>query len=166
MVSGLTILRADEAPEMRTRWSYVILVEELRRIVADAKKDARELFRRMCFNALISNIDDHPRNHAVIAKEKDWKLSPAYDLTPSPAIAQERRDLAMRCGDMGRFANAKNILSQHARFLLEKGEAEKIVSDVKDQVDATWYDSVRACGVSEKDAKIILVAFVYPGFSL
>src|SRR5260370_5896756 len=71
MVSGLTILRADEAPEARENWSYVILVEELRRIVDDAKKDARELFRRICFNSLISNLDDHPRNHAAIAKEKN-----------------------------------------------------------------------------------------------
>jgi serine/threonine-protein kinase HipA len=165
MVSGLTILRADEAPETRQNWSYVIFVEEMRRIVAEPKKDARELFRRVCFNALISNIDDHPRNHAVIAKEKDWKLSPAYDLTPSPVIAQERRDLAMDCGDQGRYANAKNILSQHARFLLEKGEAEKIVTDMKGQVDATWYDIVRASGVSEKDAETIRGAFVYPGFS-
>jgi serine/threonine-protein kinase HipA len=98
MVSGLTLLGADESLAMRTRWSYVVLVEELHRVVAEPKKDARELFRRMCFNALISNIDDHPRNHAVIAKDKDWKLSPAYDLTPAPVIAQERRDLAMQCG--------------------------------------------------------------------
>ena len=125
MVSGLTVLRADEAPDMRTRWSYVILAEELRRVVADARADAHELFRRMCFNALITNGDDHPRNHALIAKERDWGLSPAYDLTPSPLIAQEHRDLAMDCGDMGRFANARNLLSQHARFLLEKDEAEK-----------------------------------------
>lgn len=151
---------------MRKNWSYVLLVEELRRIVAEPKKDARELFRRVCFNALISNIDDHPRNHALIAKENDWKLSPAYDLTPSVPISLERRDLAMDCGDMGRFANAKNILSQHARFLLEKVEAEKIISDMKRQIDATWYDTVRACGVSEKDAETIRGAFVYPGFSL
>jgi serine/threonine-protein kinase HipA len=72
MVSGLTILRADEAPEARRNWSYVILVEELRRIVEEAKRDANELFRRVCFNALISNIDDHPRNHAIIAKENSW----------------------------------------------------------------------------------------------
>src|ERR1035437_9085715 len=119
MISGLTVLRADESPAARTRWSYVILVEELRRIVAEPKRDACELFRRMCFNALISNIDDHPRNHAFITKENDWKLYPAYDLTPSPVISRDRRDLAMECGDMGRFANAKNILSQHARFLLQ-----------------------------------------------
>jgi serine/threonine-protein kinase HipA len=166
MVSGLTVLRADEAPEMRKNWSYVLLVEELRRIVAEPKKDARELFRRVCFNALISNTDDHPRNHAFIARENDWKLSPAYDLTPSVPISLERRDLAMDCGDMGRFANAKNILSQHARFLLEKVEAEKIIGAMKRQIDATWYDTVRACGISEKDAETIRGAFVYPGFSL
>jgi serine/threonine-protein kinase HipA len=166
MVSGLTILRSDESATMRTRWSYVILAEELRRIVAEPWNDAHELFRRMCFNALISNIDDHPRNQAVIAKEREWKLSPAYDLTPSPVIAQERRDLAMDCGDLGRYANAKNILSQHARFLLERTEAEKIVNGMQKQVGSTWYETVRSCGVSEKDADAIRAAFVYPGFFL
>ena len=166
MVSGLTILRSDEAPEARQNWSYIILVEELRRIVEDAKRDAKELFRRICFNALISNTDDHPRNHAIIAKEKNWKLSPAYDLTPSPVVAQERRDLALECGDQGRYANAKNILSQHARFLLNKDEAEKIISDMKALVEATWYVTVRASGVPEKDTETIRAAFVYPGFSL
>jgi serine/threonine-protein kinase HipA len=166
MVSGLTLLRADEAAEMRTRWSYVLLVEELRRVVAEPRKDAGELFRRMCFNALVSNIDDHPRNHALIAKDKDWKLSPAYDLTPAPVIAQEHRDLAMECGDMGRYANARNILSQHARFLLKEDEATRIVGDMKEQVASRWYDTVPACGVSESDAEIIRGAFVYEGFSL
>jgi serine/threonine-protein kinase HipA len=166
MVSGLTILRADEAPEARQNWSYVILVEELRRIVEEPKKDAKELFRRVCFNALISNIDDHPRNHAIIAKEKSWKLSPAYDLTPSTPVSQERRDLALDCGDQGRYANAKNILSQHARFLLDRTEAETIINNIKQQVEATWYDTARASGVSEKDAETIRGAFVYPGFSL
>jgi serine/threonine-protein kinase HipA len=159
-------LGADESLAMRTRWSYVVLVEELRRVVAEPKKDARELFRRMCFNALISNIDDHPRNHAVIAKDNNWKLSPAYDLTPAPVIAQQRRDLAMECGDVGRYANAKNILSQRARFLLDEDEAAKIVADMKEQVAAIWYDTVRASGVSENDAEIIRGAFVYEGFSL
>ena len=98
-----------------------MLSEELRRVVKEPKRDAPELFRRMTFNALISNIDDHPRNHALIAEDRDWRLSLAYDLTPSPVVAQDRRDLAMEIGDLGRFANAKNILSQHTRFLLETG---------------------------------------------
>jgi serine/threonine-protein kinase HipA len=165
MISGLTVLRAEEDPTIRTRWSYVILAEELRRIVAEPQKDARELFRRMSLNALISNLDDHPRNHAFIAKDQNWSLSPAYDLTPSPVVSQNHRDLAMECGDQGRFANAKNILSQHARFLLEKDEAEKIVADMREQV-GHWYDVVRSSGVSENDAETIRSAFIYPGFSL
>jgi len=163
MVSGLTLLRAEEAAELRQRWSYVLLVEELRRILAEPKKDARELFRRMCFNAMISNLDDHPRNHAVIASHEHWKLSPAYDLTPSPVVGQDRRDLAMEIGDFGRLANARNLLSQHPRFLLEREEAEKMVQEMTQRV-GKWYEVVRACGVSESDAETIRGAFLYPGF--
>jgi serine/threonine-protein kinase HipA len=166
MVSGLTLLHADEAPQGRQNWSYLLLVEELRRVVADAKSDARELFRRICFNALISNLDDHPRNHAILAKEREWKLSPAYDLTPSVPVSIEHRDLAMECGDQGRYANAKNFLSQHARFLLSEEEAQRIVNDMKAQVQASWYETLRASGVTENDAEAIRGAFVYPGFSL
>src|SRR4051794_7159825 len=119
----------------------------------------------MVFNALISNIDDHPRNHAVIAMEREWKLSPAYDLTPSPVISRGHRDLAMVIGEQGRCANAKNLLSSHARFLLEEAEARAVVSDMIMKVRATWHDIVRAQGVTEKDAETIRGAFVYEGFA-
>jgi serine/threonine-protein kinase HipA len=70
----------------------------------------------------------------------------------------------MEVGDLGRFSNAANILSQHARFLLEKEEAKSIVDGMQAQV-GKWYDAVRALGVSEKDAETIRSAFLYPGFS-
>jgi serine/threonine-protein kinase HipA len=60
----------------------------------------------MSFDALISNIDDHSRNHAIIAPKRKWRLSPAYDLTPSSPVGDKRRDLAMACGDLGRYTNA------------------------------------------------------------
>jgi serine/threonine-protein kinase HipA len=164
MVSALTVLRSDDSALSRRRWSYVILAEELRRFVARPKRDARELFCRMCFNALISNTDDHPRNHAFIATDQHWSLSPAYDLTPAPSVSQDHRDLAMECGDLGRFANARNLLSQHSRFLLEKPEAEKIIAEMSAQV-GNWHETVRACGVSLQDAETIRGAFLYPGFS-
>jgi serine/threonine-protein kinase HipA len=164
MISGLTVLQAEEAVGARDRWSYVLMAEELRRVVREPKRDAPELFRRMAFNALISNIDDHPRNHALIAKEREWQLSPAYDLTPMPQIAQDRRDLAMEVGDQGRYASAKNLLSQHTRFLLEEDEAKTLISNMTHQIRATWYDVVRGQGVSEKDAETIKGAFVYEGF--
>jgi serine/threonine-protein kinase HipA len=165
MISSLTVLRAGDAVSDRERWSYILLVEEMRRVVSDPRGDARELFRRIVFNALISNIDDHPRNHALIAPGRDWMLSPAYDLTPAPLISQDRRDLAMQCGDQGRFANAKNILSQHARFLLEREEAEKIITGMQAQISKTWEETVLAGGASQRDVGAIRSAFVYPGFS-
>ena len=164
MVSALTLLRADESPQSRERWSYILLAEELRRISADPKRDAAELFRRMCFNALISNIDDHPRNHAVIANDRNWRLSPAYDLTPSSPVSIERRDLAMACGDLGRYANANNLMSQAARFLLSRDEAARIVDDMEARVRSIWYEVSRGCGVSDSDCAQIAAAFAYPGF--
>jgi serine/threonine-protein kinase HipA len=118
----------------------------------------------MCFNALISNVDDHPRNHAVVAKDSDWKLSPAYDLTPAVPVSLERRDLAMACGDAGRFASADNLLSQSARFLLERAEASAIIDAMEAQVRSTWYATARSVGVSERDCERIAPAFAYPGF--
>ena len=164
MVSGLTLLRAEDTHTSRDKWSYPLLVEELRRISASPGKDAEELFRRMCFNALISNIDDHPRNHALIAKEYDWRLSPAYDLTPFTPISIERRDLALICGDAGRRANATNLLSQSSRFLLEKDEASVLLDNLQKQIKSTWYETARRAGVSEIDCEKISGAFVYGGF--
>lgn len=166
MLSGLTLLRAEDAVQARDRWSYVLLAEELRRISAQPDKDAAELFRRMTFNALISNIDDHPRNHAVIAKEHDWRISPAYDLTPSAPVGIEHRDLAMACGDAGRFANADNLLSQSARFLLDRAQAASIVVEMEDRVRTSWHAVARREGVSQAHCRLIAGAFAYPGFRL
>ena len=164
MISALTLLRTEDTDQSRDKWSYVLLAEEVRRVCADPAQNAAELFRRMCFNALISNIDDHPRNHALIAKENQWKLSPAYDLTPAVPISIKRRDLALECGDAGRFANASNLLSQSARFLLEPGQAAAMIDAMQAQVRGTWYATARAAGVCERDCERIAPAFAYPGF--
>ena len=164
MVSALTLLRAEDTYQSRYKWSYVLLAEELRRVCAEPRQSTAELFRRMCFNALISNVDDHPRNHAVLARAADWSLSPAYDLTPAVPVSLERRDLAMECGDAGRYANAQNLLSQGARFLLDGGEARALVDAMEAQVRGNWYAVARAAGVSERDCERIAPAFAYPGF--
>lgn len=164
MLSALTLLRAGDSHLDRERWSYLMLVEELRRLCDDAKADARELFGRMVFNALISNTDDHPRNHAVIAPGAAWQLSPAYDLTPAPLVSMERRDLAMKMGDLGRRACAANLLSQCTRFLLAPEEAARIVDEMEATVRARWYQVARREGVSERDCDAISRSFVYEGF--
>ena len=164
MVSALTLLGTDETPAGRSRWSYIVLVETLRRISDRPADDARELFRRMVFNALVSNTDDHPRNHAAFAPGRAWRLSPAYDLTPTPSVGEERRDLAMGCGANGRAANAANLLSECRRFLLQTEEAAAIVDEMEKTVGQQWYGVARACGISEVDCEAVSRAYVYPGF--
>lgn len=164
MVSGLTLLRAEDSHRSRDQWSYLLLGEEIRRVCAEPRNQANELFRRMCFNALISNTDDHPRNHAILARNQEWILSPAYDLTPSTPISLEHRDLALVCGDHGRFANAENLLSQCERFLVNRGAAEAIMKNMEEHVRRNWYRVARSEGVSERDCGAISGAFAYPGF--
>jgi serine/threonine-protein kinase HipA len=166
MVSGLTLLETDESAEGRGRWSYILLSETLRRVSERPAEDVRELFARVVFNALISNIDDHPRNHAAIAPARGWRLSPAYDLTPTPMAAEERRDLAMACGAQGRFANATNLLSECGRFLLKSDEARAMIDAMEGVVAQAWYPLARGAGVTEVDCDSIRRAYLYPGFRL
>ena len=166
MLSALTLLRSEDTHQDRSKWSYVLLAEELRRISSQPKIDGPEIFKRMCFNALITNNDDHPRNHAVIAMDNDWKLSPAYDLVPVMPISVEHRDLALACGDMGRYAHAENLVSQSARFLLKADDARAIIDEMEQTVKDQWYEICRREGVSEKDRETIRPAFAYEGFRL
>ena len=155
MVSALALLQADDDPTERGRWSYLTLADELRRASAAPREDLRELFGRMCFNAAVSNLDDHPRNHALLAKGRDWRLSPAYDLTPMPAISGERRDLAMICGPAGRWANKENLLGAAGRFLLERDEAEAVFDRIAGTIRASWHSTMRRAGASEKDCGLV-----------
>lgn len=164
MVSALTVLEAEESPTDRTGWSYVLLADELRRWSSRPRLDRAELFRRVVFNALISNVDDHPRNHALIAPGAGWLLAPAYDLTPNPRQGMEDRRLAMACGRFGRVARRDNLLSESRRFGLDEDEANRIIDEMKAIVSRSWRAEVVRQGGSEHDVAVVEPAFVYPGF--
>jgi serine/threonine-protein kinase HipA len=165
-VSALTVLDAGETITDRTRWSYLLLADELRRRSHRALADLRELFGRMVFNALISNTDDHPRNHGLIAPGKDFELAPAYDLTPNPLTSVERRDLALTVGRFNRYANRENLLSECERFRLDRPQAAGLIDQMKQTVENRWHIVLRSHGVTEKDCTLLARAFVYPGFEL
>ena len=163
VVSGLTLLRADESATARERWSYLLLADEIRRASARPREDLRELFGRMCFNAMVSNTDDHPRNHALVADGGGWRLSPAYDLTPTPTVSRELPYLAMDCGFGGRIATRVNLLSGARRFLLGPAEAEAILDSVSTTVRVRWPEAMREAGVGVSDREAIAPAFGRPG---
>lgn len=164
MVSALTLLESEATPAAHSTWSYPALAEQIRRSSARPADDLRELFGRICFNALVSNEDDHPRNHALLAKGHTWRLSPAYDLTPARSISKESRFLAMICGAQGRIARRENLISEYGRFLLTKDQAETIVDSMVEVVRSEWHNSLRRAGVTEADCARIANAFVYEGF--
>ncbi len=159
LVSGLTMLDCDDNYLERERWSYPLLADQLRRWSEKPDADRIELFRRVVFNAAVTNNDDHPRNHAALRTARGWRLTPAYDLVPAPVASLERRDLAMTVGTFGRTASIYNLISQCERYGLTaeaaREEIEKIVTTVR-----TWRDHFRACGVSEKDVDYMAQAFL------
>ena len=163
MVSALTLLRAGDGPGERDDWSYLLFADEIRRVSAAPDEDLRELFGRMCFNAAVSNLDDHPRNHAILATGRRWRLSPTFDLTPSPVLALERRDLAMICGRFGRYANRTNLLSDYGRFLLDEAEATAVFEHIARTVREQWHAHMRRAGVTERQCEAIRSAFLYDG---
>jgi len=163
MVSALTVLDAEEIVD-RKKWTYLVLSDELQRWSARPKLDRAELFRRVVLNALVTNNDDHPRNHALIATAQDWRLSPAYDITPSPVRAHER-DLAMICGAAsGRRATRLNLVSGSARFGLSTAEAEATIDQMRTVVATQWEKAIIAHGGSIADCEAVRPAFEIPGF--
>lgn len=159
LVSGLTLLDADDHYLDRERWSYPLLADQLRRWSDKPDGDRIELFRRMIFNAAVTNNDDHPRNHAMLRTPHGWRLTPAYDLVPAPLVSLEHRDLAMTIGTYGRTASIYNLLSQCERFGLTTEAARKEIETVVMTVRA-WRDHFLACGVSAKDVEYMAPAFL------
>ncbi len=169
-LSAHTLLGLDDSVTNRAGWSYIDLAHTLRRISTEPKTDARELFLRACFNALTSNTDDHPRNHAVVWEDGGWRLSPAYDLTPSVGRAQDQRLLAMAVGSIPgvepRWANRDNLVSSAAHFGLSEAEADDLISEMKEIVVARWTDLISSFNKGTVIAERIAHAFAdaYPGF--
>jgi serine/threonine-protein kinase HipA len=159
LVSGLTVLDCGDSHLDRGRWSYPLLADNLRRWSDKPEADCTELFRRMVFNAAVTNNDDHPRNHALLHRQKGWRLSPAYDLVPSPVVSLERRDLALSIGDHGRTASIYNLISQAGRFGLSVADARAEINRLVDVV-RHWRESFFACGVSAKDIDHVAPAFL------
>jgi len=137
MLSALTLLDSEWNGAHHRDWRYAAVADEMRRRgVPDT--DLQALFKRMCYNALVGNSDDHPRNHAVIWVDGGWRLSPMYDVLPmleeGPA-----QTLAMAVGREGSQISRANMLSHHAHFALTREHAEHLLVEV-----AGWEDELKA----------------------
>ena len=151
--SALTALGASDG---ETR-SYLELVDVLRQDGADAPGDAAQLWRRMVFNILISNTDDHLRNHGFLRERNGWRLSPAYDLNPVPTDVKPRVH-ALALNESDQDASLETALAAAAYFRLGKPEAHAIAKVVGTAV-AAWREVATQYGLTPHQIDRMASAF-------
>ena len=161
-ISALTALELHESQSAQA--SYADISMRLAGIGAKGRvqRDRTELFGRMVFNILVSNDDDHLRNHAFVwmPEARGWALSPLYDVLPKPQVSHTRY-LHLGVGVEGRLATLPNALSRAPMFGLQEGEAREIVDRIALGV-REWRVYFEQFGVSEIDIKVVSSAMRHP----
>jgi serine/threonine-protein kinase HipA len=117
------------------------------------ERAGHELFRRMAFNVLCRNVDDHPRNHAFFVRRSGISMTPVFDVVPAQ-VGFRQPELALACGRMGREASIENVLSMPEPFGLRRGEAEAMVADMRREMQ-DWRAHFTECGVSGPDIALL-----------
>lgn len=132
-------------------WASYAGIAELRRKLpgGSVKIDAAQLFRRMVFNVLIGNTDDHGRNHGFLMDSQgEWSLAPAFDLLPTLPGGDLQ---ALGVGPLGATRDITNISEGAALFGLDRREAREIINDTQAMITARLADLLHEAGVSAAD---------------
>ena len=135
--------------------SYLELVDAINASGASPERDRPELFRRIAFTVLVSNTDDHFRNHGFLwAKNGGWTLSPAYDINPVP---NGPRILRSRIDFDEAIASLELLRSVH-EFFVPRDTAEEIIDECA-QVVRRWRDFARARHAPDAEIEFMSSAF-------
>lgn len=146
-----------DARDNQTR-SYLEIADALRQHGAACQEDARQLWRRIVFNVLISNTDDHLRNHGFLySGPTGWRLSPAYDLNPVP-VEIKPRILTTAINEDDNTASFELALSVADYFALDGKEAKAIGAEVAQAV-SSWRRQALRRGLSKNEIDRMASAF-------
>lgn len=138
--------------------SYMEIVDALRQHGAAPKQDMEDLWRRIVFNILTSNTDDHLRNHGFLyVGQEGWRLSPAYDLNPVP-VDIKPRILTTAINEDDTAASLDLAMSVADYFELEKDKAKAIATQVG-KVVSTWRDKAARHGIGKTEIARMASAF-------
>lgn len=152
-LSGLSALGHDETMD---EGSYPDLAAFLRRHGTSQIADRRELFRRMVFNVLCGNRDDHLKNHGFVRlPDRTWRLSAAFDIVPQPDMHDTQ---AIGLGIMGGLSSKANYMSMLPAFDLDPPAAEAIVADLTATM-GPWRRKFAAWGVPDETIRRLGRAF-------
>jgi serine/threonine-protein kinase HipA len=151
--SAMSMLQAKDGEQA----SYLEIAQVLEERSSGATADLRELWRRIVFTVLISNTDDHLRNHGFLRKSTaGWSLSPAFDLNPDPEGAA--RQLATAIDESNAQASLATALEVADLFRVSEAQARDIVREVSDAT-ARWRDVARARGLGDQQLERLEPAF-------
>lgn len=133
-MSGATLLQASRNDER----AYEEIVDAMRTTVVNFADDAKQLWRRLVFNLLITNVDDHLQNIGFLYVGKNlWRLAPAFDLNPFPD--KERESKTWLSEDTGAITSVDQLLENANRFELSPEEALQTLFEVVTAV-VQWRD--------------------------
>jgi serine/threonine-protein kinase HipA len=160
----LSAMSMLDARDNETR-SYLEFVDALRQHGASPQEDMRALWRRIVFSILISNTDDHLRNHGFLwAGPAGWRLSPAYDLNPVPTDIKPRVLTTAINEDDGK-ASLKLAYEVAPYFELTDEEARRIVREAGHAV-GMWRNAAAGLGLSKREIDRMASAFEHEDLKL
>lgn len=138
--------------------SYLEVAEIIEERSRGTTSELQQLFRRVAFNILISNTDDHLRNHAFVHVHADsWALSPAFDLNPNPEPGQRHLSTAI---DNDTRADLDDLLATAGYYRLSNHDALAVVRQVRDAV-STWREAAARNGLAKAVLAAMEPAFVH-----
>jgi serine/threonine-protein kinase HipA len=151
--SAMTMLEARDGDQR----SYLEIAEIIEQRSSAATVELGQLWRRIAFNILISNTDDHLRNHGFLHRDRDvWELSPAFDLNPNPNPGPKY--LSTRIDFDSTLASVDTLMSVAPYFRLDDDEALLILAQVARAV-ARWPQVARSHGLLQRDLDVMESAF-------
>ncbi len=153
-LSALSLLGASD----NESHSYLEIADALRQSSAAPRDDLIELWRRIVFSILISNVDDHLRNHGLLWDgPAGWRLSPAYDLNPTPTDVRPRV-LSLAVDDRDQSASLELALQVAEYFGIDAKAARRIAKKVGKSV-ASWRKVARRLGLRASEIDRMASAF-------
>ena len=157
-LSAMSILGLNDG-EIAT---YTDIAEVIRMYSSAPIIDLHELWRRVVFNVVIGNLDDHLRNHAFLYDQNNmWRLSPAYDLNPVPLV-EKARELVTWISEESPEASLDHARQAAHFFALYRNQAETIIEEVKTAVKC-WRATARSIGMSVTDIEYYATAINIKG---
>ena len=135
---------------------FTEIAEMLIQYGAQPDKDLEELWRRIIFGIMISNTDNHLRNHGFLFFNNGWTLSPAYDLNPNI----EKSDFSVSIDETGTESTIERALKTARDFRLSDVRAKSILNEVKTAV-ADWRKVAKSLGLSERNIETMESAFMW-----